>query len=185
MYKICQTEPSARRQRELEQGLLQYMLRRQYELITVRDLCQELGIPRRSFYRYFSGKDGALYALIEHALQDYEQYSLGVAQEPGISVRQYVERMFLYWQGQRDLLDAMSRNDLGGVLVMRTVEYSRKNGTAPRILAREEVQLQQYGILFSVCGLMSIMLQWHRDGFHPNADRMADLSLRLLNNPLL
>ena len=53
MYKICQTEQSNRRQRELEQGLLQLMLRRNYEDISVSDLCDHLQIPRKSFYRYF------------------------------------------------------------------------------------------------------------------------------------
>ena len=60
MYKICQTEQSARRQRELEQGLLQLMLRKNYEDISVSDLCEHMALPRKSFYRYFSSKDGAL-----------------------------------------------------------------------------------------------------------------------------
>ena len=39
MYKICQTEQSTRRQRELEKGILQLMLRKNYEDISVSDLC--------------------------------------------------------------------------------------------------------------------------------------------------
>ena len=60
MYKICQTEQSTRRQRELEQGLLRLMLHKNYEDISVSDLCDHMQIPRKSFYRYFSSKDGAL-----------------------------------------------------------------------------------------------------------------------------
>ena len=58
MYKICQTEQSIRRQRELEQGLLRLMGKRNYEDLTVKDLCDEMALPRKSFYRYFSSKDG-------------------------------------------------------------------------------------------------------------------------------
>ena len=63
MYKLCRTEQSAQRQRQLEQGLLLAMKTKRYEEITISDLCDQMGIPRKSFYRYFSSKDGALHAL--------------------------------------------------------------------------------------------------------------------------
>ena len=53
MYKICHTEDSSRRQRELEQGFLNMLRRQAYDKITLTDLCCQLNIPRKSFYRYF------------------------------------------------------------------------------------------------------------------------------------
>ena len=58
MYKFCKTEQSFQRQRELEQGLLAMMEHHRFEEISVSDLCDRLNIPRKSFYRYFSSKDG-------------------------------------------------------------------------------------------------------------------------------
>ena len=74
MYKLCKTEQSAARQRQLEQGLLQAMQTQRYEDISISDLCDRMGIPRKSFYRYFSGKEGALAALIDHTLMEFEQF---------------------------------------------------------------------------------------------------------------
>jgi len=54
-------------------GLLQLMLRKNYEDISVSDLCDHLQIPRKAFYRYFTSKDGALYALIDHTLASFFQ----------------------------------------------------------------------------------------------------------------
>ena len=51
MYKLCKTEQSAQRQRELEYGLLDAMLVKNYEDISISDLCDHLQIPRKSFYR--------------------------------------------------------------------------------------------------------------------------------------
>ena len=56
---------------ELENGLLKYMLHHDYESINVSDFCDALAIPRKSFYRYFTNKDGALYALVDHTLMDF------------------------------------------------------------------------------------------------------------------
>ena len=55
MYKLCKTEQSAMRQRQLEQGLLQLMQTKRYEEISISDLCQRMGMPRKTFYRYFDG----------------------------------------------------------------------------------------------------------------------------------
>lgn len=38
---------------------------KQFEEISVSDLCDRLHIPRKSFYRYFSSKEGALHALLD------------------------------------------------------------------------------------------------------------------------
>ena len=83
MYKQCRTEQSASRQRHLEQGLLQMMLKRQFEEISVSDLCEEIGVPRKAFYRYFSGKDGALHALIDHTLLEYEGFTASAKDAEG------------------------------------------------------------------------------------------------------
>lgn len=59
-YKICHTEASSQRQRELEDGLLNAMGSQSYARITLTELCSQLSIPRKSFYRYFPTKDDCL-----------------------------------------------------------------------------------------------------------------------------
>ena len=71
MYKYCKTEQSVQRQREMEKGLLDMMKYKQFEEISVSDLCDRLNIPRKSFYRYFSSKEGALHALLAHTLLEF------------------------------------------------------------------------------------------------------------------
>ena len=51
MYKLCKTEQSARRQRELEEGLLSAMKLWRYDEITISDLCEQMEIPRKAIYR--------------------------------------------------------------------------------------------------------------------------------------
>ena len=74
MYKLCKTERSANRQRQLEEGLLTAMETTRYDDISVSDLCEQMDIPRKSFYRYFDSKDGALQALIDHTLMEFELF---------------------------------------------------------------------------------------------------------------
>lgn len=181
MYKQCETEQSAARQRELEQGLLEVMLQRRYEDISVSDLCQKLGVPRKTFYRYFSGKDGALYALIDHAFMDFDSFEII---DRDLPPEKYMERVFRYWTACKPLLDALSRSGLSGVLVQRAIDYSREMENLPLFMTSSDKQMQDYGTMFAVCGLMTMMVQWHQDGFHPGPEQMAKLAIRLFSQPL-
>ena len=74
MYKVCISEQSAQRQRMIEHELLALMEVKSYEEITVSELCDRVGMPRKSFYRYFSSKDGALHALMDHTLLEFKHH---------------------------------------------------------------------------------------------------------------
>ena len=93
MYKMCKSEQSAQRQRELEQGLLKAMGTCHYDEISVSDLCDQMGIPRKSFYRYFSGKDGALHALIDHTLMELESFPMALNPKEKRTVAKELERV--------------------------------------------------------------------------------------------
>ena len=55
------------------------------EEISVSDLCDRLNIPRKSFYRYFSSKDGALFALLDHTLMEFETFSFSLVEVFSVS----------------------------------------------------------------------------------------------------
>ena len=184
MYKQCRTEQSAARQRQLEQGLLQVMLKRQYEEISVSDLCTEIGVPRKAFYRYFSGKDGALFSMIDRALMDFEIHSTSSEMFEPETPRDYMEQVFIYWTEHRDLLDALKKSNLSGLLIQRALDFSRNIDTIPRFMLITDRRLREYGTMFMVCGLMTMIVRWHDDGFSNSTSEMAELTMQLLTQPL-
>lgn len=184
MYKQCRTEQSAARQRQLEQGLLQVMLKRQYEEISVSDLCVEIGVPRKAFYRYFSGKDGALFSMIDRALMDFEIHSTSRELFEPETPRDYMEQVFVYWTEHQELLDALKKSNLSGLLIQRALDFSRNIDTIPRFMLITDRRLREYGTMFMVCGLMTMIVQWHDDGFSKSTSEMAELTMQLLTQPL-
>lgn len=183
MYKQCRTEQSAARQRELERGLLRVMSQRHYDEISVIDLCKELDVPRKAFYRYFDSKDGALFALIDHALMEFDSHSQWISGQ-NASPQEYMARVFRYWIENRELLDALERNGLTGILVQRAIEHARKMDPLPFFLVSSDRRLRDYATMFTVCGLMSMITQWYHDGFVISPEEMATLAIRLFREPL-
>ena len=184
MYKICQTEQSIRRQRELEQGLLRLMGKRNYEDLTVKDLCDEMALPRKSFYRYFSSKDGVLYALIDHTLADYFMMPTVGNKSRGTAIGD-LDLYFLFWYEKRELLDALHRSGLSGILAERATNFALQEGHMPRQFKKMRPDIQTLAMAFSITGLMAMILQWHRSGFRVSPDEMTKLATEILTAPLL
>lgn len=182
MYKYCVTQSARQRQRELEEGLLQVMLHHDYESISVSDLCDNLGIPRKSFYRYFTNKDGALFALVDHAIMDFAEGFFRTGTELNMNV---AEDFFRYWLTRRDLLHALERNNLGGLLVQRTIELTvREKTILPHFLPDDIVHMQNYVMLFLVSGVMSLLIQWEKDKYKATPREMAIMASHILNQSL-
>ena len=184
MYKFCKTDQSVQRQRELEKGLLNMMEHHCFDEISVSDLCDRLGIPRKSFYRYFSSKEGALYALFDHTLMEF--YDTGSLEGlRGNTPVEDLKRLFAFWKNNKKLLDAVMRSNLAGVLIERAVALAKQEELMPGYVRDWEDMLKDVAMSFAVCGLMSMVLQWHSEGYKIPAERMAQTAVNMLSKPLI
>ena len=184
MYKFCKTEQSFQRQRELEQGLLAMMAHQRFEEISVSDLCDRMGIPRKSFYRYFSSKDGALFALLDHPIMEFYDTGSIEGLRGGTPIGD-LERFFQFWKSHRKLIDAMQRSNLSGMLVERAVTLAKQEQLMPGYVRDWEDILKDVAMSFVVCGLMSMVLQWHREGYKIPTEQMAKAAVTMLSRPLI
>jgi len=182
MYKLCKTEQSAARQRELEQKLTELMNIHRYEDITVSDFCTYAAIPRKAFYRYFSSKDGALYALLDHTMLEYEFFREPKAPENRQDLKQEMDCFFRFWKEQKPLLDALEHSGLSGILMERAI--SNLGDTLKHHSTEEDLRIQEHVFQFSVSGLMIMMVNWHHSGYRESVQDMTRIALRLISQPL-
>lgn len=185
MYKLCKTEQSAQRQRQLEQGLQELMRVKPYDEISVVDICEYLQIPRKSFYRYFSSKDGALHALIDHTLMEYEGFNFARQAGDGRTLQRELVHFFQFWLQKKAFLDVLSRSHMSGILVERSMAHATSDSAMPsRFLPDDSPDVRRQVVLFCVSGLMSAVLTWHHEGYPQNPEQMARIAARLLGQPL-
>lgn len=186
MYKLCKTEQSAQRQRQLEEGLLTAMKTKRYEEITISDLCEQMGIPRKSFYRYFSSKDGALQALLDHTLLSFEQET-GILSGTGMyDAHTDLKRFFEFWVKHRPLLEVLDRSGIIGILYQRAITHAENEYLLPRYSGVKEGQAgKAYAVTFAISGLMSMVTRWHRGGYAETPEEMAQIAAGVLTKPLI
>ena len=178
MYKICHTEDSSRRQRELEQCFRKALQNQAYDKLTLTELCRQLNVPRKTFYRYFPTKEDCLLALIDHTLSDCNEIAL-LGWNGGTALDEQVQlRFFSYWMAHRDFLDVIQNNGFQHLLLDRTdaIVDRMKENREPGSFAREQVEY------FVAHGLMATVLRWHQRGFPASPEEMASIFGKLLTS---
>ena len=177
MYKICKTEESAARQRILEAGLLQAMESQPYEKISVSSLCSQLGIPRKTYYRYFPSKDDALLSLIDHTLTRSNDFVFSNwTGGEGLS-QQDLENFFEFWKSEHAFLDAMIAGSFWPKLLERTTVIVNQMKAGQEHTASYAWNQAEYFIAY---GLMLTVIRWHSHGCPDSPAEMARASSALL-----
>ncbi len=185
MYKLCKTEQSVKRQREIENALFDLMMKKSYPDITVTEICDALSMPRKAFYRYFDSKDDTLYALIEHTMAEYGGF-VGNHISGGVrTLRREIEKYFVFWQEHKLLLDALYKNNMLEKIIDVSVGFPINDMVSLKRFLPDDTDWAREKIFkFAVCGLVFQMLDWYKDGFKTSVSDMARLSCRTLSKPL-
>lgn len=178
MAKNCITEQAAQRQRDIEQGLLALMHTKQYEEITVSELCKELKMPRRTFYRYFNDKKDVLDSLILHTLQEYSATNVGINIDE-------MERYFAFWMEKRSLLDALQRSGLSSTILDCALHLDQIEKNNDLLAFQSDLDGMRDAIfLFANSGMTALVIAWHHSGFPTTPTQMARIASRVLTQPL-
>ena len=184
MYKLCKTEQSARRQREIEKALYRALEKKNYTDVTITELCITLKMPRKTFYRYFDSKDDALYALIEHTMFEYQGFNQD-GNEGQRTLKNELKMFFEFWYQNRDFLETLDRNSILDKIIEVSVNIPIKDFVSlSKFLPDDNEGVRGRIFKFAVCGLVTSMLDWYHEGFKTSMSDMVDLSCRVLSHPL-
>ena len=179
MAKVCINEKTAARQRWIEKGLLERMEKCRFEDITVTDLCQQLDLSRRSFYRYFRDMEDVLDSLMHHTFQDM------AITDTGLTVGE-LEKYYDFWLRHKALLNALARSDMRSKIAEYAMRYSNEESLKKYLIPHDPgLDLSREMNLFVTSGLSSLIISWHAEGFQKTPHQMACIAYRMLSEPLL
>lgn len=186
MYKLCKTEQSCKRQALIEEITLDLMHRKPFDEIKVSEICEYAGIPRKAFYRYFDSKDGVVQSILDHNIIAYHNYTSEKRASDTRTLEGEFRAFFSFWKTRKSFLDAFEKSNLTGLLLQGSSKYTLIEFlNARKFLSDEDDNMASKVFNFTVYGLMSIMLNWYREGFTESVDIMASIAARLVSKPLL
>lgn len=183
MYKECKTQRARERSLHIARCLITMMEREHFNRITVTALCDASGVPRKGFYRYFDTKEDVFNLMVDTLMQDCVAYcQLDLDSAADVSI-QRLTLCYQFWLDHRAIFDAARKSDMITHMLTRIIHFYGMN-----LLPQQSYDVQtgvQMRTLFSVTGMVSILMQWYASGFRRTPEEMAKLTMDMLENPLI
>ena len=182
MYKICKTEKSQKRQIEVESALYELLKKKNYEDITVTELCITVNMPRKAFYRYFDEKDDVLNSLIDRIFLKYGSFFNSEKQR---SYREELEEFYKFWYDNRELLEILDKNKLINNLFKCVSRFPVNDIiNVSKYLPDDNDWTRAKIFEFIIFGLLFEAVNWYKEGFKTDISDMVDITARLLSSPM-
>jgi AcrR family transcriptional regulator len=106
----------------LQDALLELILEKGYEAVTIQDVIDRANVGRSTFYAHFQDKEDLLISEFQHLRTQFEQHLIGEAGEEaspwGLSLA-----MFQHAQGQRSLYKALAGKQGGNIALAHFQKY--------------------------------------------------------------
>jgi len=181
MSKQCQTEFAHQRKALLEGSLLNLLAVMPFQDITVKDICREAAIPRRTFYHYFDSKDDVLNCIIEGTMQLCFLEIMFDFQPGANNMSAIFSRVFRFWQGDsRKKLDALIKSGLESRLMTYALQWIRTEKIGFLQNSDLNPKLVEIGLMVGVTDFFSLLLYWSRGGYQETPEQMAEYAIWVL-----
>ena len=164
----------------LQKALIELILEKGYDAITIRDITERAPVGYATFFRHYDSKEALLADAFEQSITELEQllYSLGEAspEEEGRLIFSHVAdnhelyQVFLRGEGTRALLDQVQRESVKE-LVMR---YARYTPRIPAAILANHV----------VASIIALIIWWLRNDMPFGPEQMGQFYAELIVRPV-
>lgn len=181
MYKQCQTARSEQRQREIARTLIEMLQTRSLPSVTVTELCQRAGIPRKAFYRYFDSMEDIIHYVADRLLQRCLRRGFEV--DHMLNDTEYCIAMFRFWHEHPDLLRVLTKQECLGLFSTALTKGVLEKEIGFHCSTAEGHQ-RYLATLFVTAGFINLLVYWSYTGFQETPEEMGILMHRLMSRPL-
>lgn len=168
MYLKCATEKTAKQQSCFEAALLNLMNDKDFEKISVVDICERAGITRRIFYRLFETKQDCLLAAIDHKIINAETYKSKLGYTGFCQMLEYIKE-------QKDFFSALAKSNNMGLYMERALDYvNRETAHTDRLVSIYGSNDQEL-LIFNISGFIGVIFYWINSGCKRSIEEMAGM----------
>ena len=183
MYKECKTVQSSERQLLIAESLSNLLQVKEYQAISVADICRTAGIPRNTFYRYFSDKSAVLTYLFNTTMdQILKAVIVEACERPGEEGAAYIAMWLRHHKENKKLWQLFCDNRMDLFIKQYIAYYSNLQAPAYELKFN---QLMTKQILILSYGIIGILEWWRDTDYQQDELELAKQLCTVLSVPMI
>ena len=159
-------------------ALYSLLLRKSYEEISVKEICERAGVSRMSFYRYYNKKDDIF---VDYCDARFEEFYEGIKSQKGLSFKDLTLEMFRFIKKYSRQLSVLQTAHREFMLLDQLNSYARY---MIMNFQSEYLQEQKNNPVFAhfvAGGLYNVLKYWIKSGMHATPEEMNDMLYQIFD----
>ena len=157
-------------------ALVQTMLKKEYENITIKEICHRAGVSRMSFYRSYNSKDDIF---LDFCDARFEEFYSEYLRNPYLTLEEFIVSMFRFFKKYFRQLLILRRAGKETILINQFngyIKYLIAHNTSDIIQA--QVRNPVIGPMFGG-GLYNVLMIWLDTGMEKTPEEMTKLIMAI------
>ena len=173
---------SIRSKRKITEALLELMKVTPFSKITIKDIVEQAGLTRQTFYHNFETKEDVLLCQLDEHMTAFVQY---LSKRKVSDWEDVICCFFRFWQEHADFLKLLQKNNLIYLLSLRLPVYFetvKKAHFSQTDLTDAEARLW---FAFVTGGMVNTLTSWLAAGGNLSARALAKMVLTMVDGTML
>ena len=163
----------ARSKKLIQLAFYLLLLKKDFDDISIKEICDRAGVSRMSFYRYYSTKEDVFIVFCDETFDSFFQQ---ISHDSNLSMK---EMLVLFFEGLRKYhreIDILKKSQRETILLVQFEQYASYMASKMNLTN----SLNPYSIPFFAGGLFNVVIRWSNRNYIDTPEEMMQSMLTYL-----
>jgi len=143
---------------------------KQFEKVSVSEICKKAGVSRMTYYRNFNSKEDIL---TEHLNKVFQKYKETLNNKMSSSTLTNIIPFFELLSSEKKLIDCLIRSDMEYWLFYQFTDYLKNLKEMHKVFNYDDPLESYYWINYYSAGLSKLLITWIKNGMIESKETMS------------
>lgn len=167
------TGKKAKSKQLVQLAVYQLLLKKDFDHISIKEICEKAGVSRMSFYRYYSTKEDVFIVFCDETFDNFFQQ---ISHNQSLTMRDMLILFFTNLRKYHREIDMLKKAQRETILLVQFEQYASYVASKINIINN----LSPFTIPFFAGGLFNVVMRWSNRNYIDTPEEMTDAMMRYI-----
>lgn len=166
----------AKSKKLIQLAFYQLLLKKDFDNISIKEICDKAGVSRMSFYRYYSTKEDVFVLFCDETFDNFFQI---ISHQPNLTFKDILLLFFDNLKKYHREIDMLKKSEREAILLAQFEQYA-SYVASKLILPNKPEYISPFSIPFFAGGLFNVVIRWSNRNYIDTPEEMAESMQKLI-----
>ncbi|MBO4286459.1 MAG: TetR/AcrR family transcriptional regulator [Bacilli bacterium] len=160
----------------IQLAFYQLLLRKDFDDISIKEICEKAGVSRMSFYRYYSTKEDVFIVFCDETFDAFFQQ---ISHKPSLTLKDMYILFFTNLKKYHREIDMLKKSQRETILLAQFEQYA--SYMASKKYFSIATNPNPFSIPFYSGGLFNVVMRWSNRNYQDTPEEMTEAMLKFVS----